>query len=78
MAKGGSPAPAPEPELPFDLSGGAAVFIVEKDGSMFWFISNGAGSYYRRVPEGLRQNVPESMQIQDPNGDWLRLWEVRG
>ena len=54
------------------------MFIVQRDGSIFWFIANGPASYYRRVPEGLRQNVPESMRIQDPNGDWLRLWEVRG
>ena len=77
---GSSPAPPePEPEpVPIPLAGGAAVFIVQRDGSIFWFIANGPASYYRRVPEGLRQNVPESMRIQDPNGDWLRLWEVRG
>lgn len=72
------PAPEPEPEPePLPLSGGA-VFIVEKDGSMFWFIANGPASYWRRVPDGLRQNVPESMRVPDPNGAWLKLWEVRG
>ena len=72
-----TPTPEPEPEPELDLSGGA-VFIVQKDGSIFWFIAGGSASYYRRVPDGLRQNVPESMRIQDPNGDWLRLWQVRG
>lgn len=75
MAKGS--APAPEPIPPTALPGGA-MFVKQKDGSMYWFIANGQASYYRRLPDGLRQNVPDGLIIEDPNGSWLKLWEVRG
>lgn len=58
------------------LSGGDEMFIKEKDGSVYWLIYQGAQSYWRGVPASLAKAVPAERIIDDPNGDWLRLWKV--
>lgn len=43
---------------------------------LLWFIANGAASYYRKVPAGLKASVPERMKVKDPAGSWRQLWKV--
>jgi N-acetylmuramoyl-L-alanine amidase len=69
-AAGNSVVPVPEP-----VFGGAKVFIRQKDGTVYWFIADGRKSYWRLVPKGLVQNIPEDWVMDDPNGDWLALWD---
>jgi N-acetylmuramoyl-L-alanine amidase len=73
MAKGGTPAPEPVPPV---MKFGGQVFAKQKDGSLLWFIANGAQSYWRPVPPGQAKDVPDSMIINDPNGSWAALWRI--
>lgn len=43
---------------------------------LLWWVPGGTGSYYRGVPAGMKQNVPDHMKIKDPNGAWKAMWKV--
>lgn len=73
MAKGGS-AGVP----PADVNGGPPVPFILYQSKMYWFIANGEKSYWRRVPDGQKGDVPTGMVINDPNGSWFKMWEARG
>jgi GH25 family lysozyme M1 (1,4-beta-N-acetylmuramidase) len=55
---------------------GGNVFIREKNGDVYWFVASGASSYWRQVPAALVQNLPAAWIMDDPDGDWLKLWQV--
>jgi hypothetical protein len=69
MARGDYPA------VP-DFPGGEDVFIRESNGDVLWLIHDGPASYWRRVPPGQVQDLPDEWLVDDPNGSWLALWPV--
>ena len=76
-----APGPAPEPTppepepVPIPPFGGQ-VFARQRDGSLLWFIADGARSYWRPVPAGQTADVPAGMIVADPNGSWRSMWQV--
>ena len=73
MAKaGGSPVrPTPPPFSPWEDE----VFIKQKDGRVDQLIYGGASSYWRLIPADMVRDIPAGMIIDDPNGEWLKLWK---
>jgi hypothetical protein len=59
-----------------DFPGGEDMFIRETNGDVLWLIHDGPASYWRRVPEGQVQDLPDEWLVDDPNGSWLALWPV--
>lgn len=72
-AQGGQPTPPPTNPIPF--IGGNVPFL-RSGGKVYWFIAAGRDSYWREVPAGLVNNIPTDWIMNDPNGDWLKLWRV--
>ena len=70
------PEPEPEPAPPPVPSFGGQVFARQRDGSLLWFVADGARSYWRRIPAGQTADVPPGMVVNDPNGSWAAMWQV--
>lgn len=76
MAMAGGKAPPEAVPAPPPPTGGDDMFVIEKNGDVLWFIPDGPDSYWRPVPTGQVQDIPDHMLVRDPNGSWKAMWRV--